>query len=90
VRFSLQIQILLATTQPSSPIQAICGELSENDILDERDTRNSCFNNLPFGGIDSDIVDLVSCFKPDKSAERTVDVVSLAGFFSDLTVLDTA
>ena len=51
--------------------------------------RDSGFHYFPFGVIDGDIVNLVSCFKADESAERTVDVVSLAGFFSDLTVLDT-
>ena len=51
--------------------------------------RDSGLNDLPFGAIDSDVVDLVNRFKPDESAERTVDVVSLAGFFSDLAVLDT-
>jgi len=51
---------------------------------------DSGFDDLPFGVIDSDVVDLVSRFKPNKSAKRTVDVVSLAGFFSDLTVLNKA
>lgn len=51
--------------------------------------RDGGFNDLPLGGIDSDIVSLVRRFKPDKSAERAVNVVSLAGLFSDLTILDT-
>jgi len=51
--------------------------------------RDSGLNDLPYGVNDSDFVYLVRRFKPDKSAERTVDVVSLAGFFSDLAILDT-
>ena len=50
---------------------------------------DSGFHDFSFGIIDSDIVDLVSRFKTDESAERAVDVVALAGFFSDLAVFGT-
>ena len=50
---------------------------------------DSRFDNLPFGLVDSDAIDTIDDFEPYKSAERAIDVVTLTGFFSDLTVLDT-
>lgn len=47
--------------------------------------RDSGLNDLPFSGVDCDVVYLVRRFMPDKSAERTVDVVSQVGFFSVIT-----
>ena len=50
--------------------------------------RNSRFNNLPFGIVDGDIIEAVNDFQSDESSDRTVDVISLAGLFADLTILD--
>jgi len=50
--------------------------------------RDGGFNNLPFGIVNGDFIDPFNGFKPDESPDRTVDVVALAGLFSDLTILD--
>lgn len=46
-------------------------------------------NDLPFGVIDGDIVDLVNNFKTDECTERIVDWVPLAGLYSDFSFFDT-
>jgi hypothetical protein len=50
--------------------------------------RDGRFDNFPLCMIDSDGIDTVNDLKTDESADRTVDVITLAGFFSDLTILD--
>jgi hypothetical protein len=49
---------------------------------------NGRFGNLPFRVVDSDIIDVIDSFKPDKSPDGTIDMISLAGLFSDLTVFN--
>lgn len=49
--------------------------------------RDSGLTDFPFCIVDSDIVDLVNRLKAYECTERTVDMVSLAGFFSDFIIL---
>jgi hypothetical protein len=49
---------------------------------------DSRFSNLPFSIVESDVIDMVDSFEPDKSPDGTIDMVSLAGLFLDLTVFN--